>query len=110
MSTFQEADVNVPVGPPMLDNNSGLHYDDAGNGFVRGADGTWIPHHGYALVCTISSMLTLLTSFFFNQSLAHGIHLPNGPIQGPCCPSAVPGHWSNDQIDPLLRPVEVSSL
>ena len=55
MSTFQEPDSNKPIGTPMLDSHSGLHYDDAGNAFVCDTDGAWIPHCGYILVRMIWS-------------------------------------------------------
>ena len=75
MLTFQEPDSNVPVGSPMPDSHLGLHYNDAGSAFSCDADGTWIPHYGYALVhITWSVRLTLLTSFkfFYSVSCSHG--------------------------------------
>jgi len=55
MSIFQEPNSNKPIGTPMLDSHSGLHYNDAGNAFVRDTDGAWIPHCGYILVRMIWS-------------------------------------------------------
>ncbi|KAI9453065.1 hypothetical protein HD554DRAFT_2043477 [Boletus coccyginus] len=53
--------VPVPTGhqspaPPFSDGvNPALRYDDAGNSYIRGTNGEWIPHHGYAKVLPLTS-------------------------------------------------------
>ena len=60
ISTFQKPNSNEPIGFLMLDSNSGLHHDEAGNAFVCDPNGIWIPHHDYAFVCTFQLTITLL--------------------------------------------------
>ncbi|KIK76468.1 hypothetical protein PAXRUDRAFT_18188 [Paxillus rubicundulus Ve08.2h10] len=72
MSNSQE-----PNQPTISDGiNANLHYDDAGNPFIRDANGVWIPHCG------------------FISSLSHASHQPSNTVQGGTRPNA--GHWPSD--------------